>query len=371
MIPDKLITNPIKFKPIFKEKIWGGQKLKTVLSKDIPKDTATGESWELSGYGTDLSTAFDKENGKITIQRLLEANPKKLLGNNSTCSHFPLLYKFIDARDKLSVQVHPDDSQAREFGWGNNGKTESWYITDVKPDGEIILGFKESVTINDVKASVNSNTLETILNRVPISKGDVLFCPAGTVHSILEGTLIYEIQETSDTTFRLYDWGRVDNSGISRQLHREESLKVIDLSYHNRYKIPPVSVPSNDGVEHLFRVACNYFALEEYILENHVKINLPPKTSFTVITVINGSISLYKNNTERNSISKGETIFIPADYCKKNITAESEKDSTFLLSTVPDLKKEIINYLRKMGISDEDIAMLGGAPFRNDIIPLL
>ena len=371
MIPDKLISNPIKFHPIFKEKIWGGQKLKTVLSKDIHKDTATGESWELSGYGTDLSTVFYKELGEITIQQLLEAGPEKLLGNNSTSSHFPLLFKFIDAHDKLSVQVHPDDSQARENGWGNNGKTECWYITDVKPDGEIILGFKEGIIINDVKNSINNNTLDAILNRVPIAKGDVLFCPACTVHAILEGSLIYEIQETSDTTFRLYDWGRVDNSGLSRQLHREESLRVIDLSYHNQHKIPPVTVPGNDSCKHLFRVACNYFALEEYILKIQSKITLPPKSSFTVITVIDGSISLYRDNTDRNTISKGETVFIPAYYCKKPITATCENSCTFLLSTIPDMKKEVVSYLRKRGIPDENIAMLGGAPAGNDIIPHL
>lgn len=371
MIPDKFIAHPIKFKPIFKEKIWGGQKLKTVLSKDIPKDAAIGESWELSGYGSDLSTIFDKDLGTITIQQLLESNQKKVLGNTSISPHFPLLYKFIDASSKLSVQAHPDDSQARENKWGNNGKTECWYINDVKTNGEIILGFKEGVTINDVETCINNNTLDTILNRVPISKGDVLFCPAGTVHSILEDTILYEIQETSDATFRLYDWGRVDKTGKPRQLHIEESLKVIDTSYHTRYKIPPVSVQDNNGIEHLFRVACKYFALEEYIFENHAKIILPPKTSFTVITVIEGSISIYGYNTDTYTTYKGETLFIPAGFCKKSVTAESENSARFLLSTVPDLKEEVVNHLRKTGISDEDIAMLGGAPARNDIIPLL
>ena len=291
MIPEKLIANPIKFKPIFKEKIWGGQKLKTILSKEIPEDTKVGESWELSGYGSDLSTTFDKVSGNITLQQLVNSNPEKFLGK-VTGACFPLLYKFIDASAELSVQVHPDDTQAIKNGWGNNGKTECWYIVNAKPNGEIILGFKEGVSLEDVKSCINDNTFDTILNRVPISRGDVLFCPAGTVHAILDGTLLYEIQETSDTTFRFYDWGRVDKAGKPRDLHIDESLKVVDTTYHNQHKIVPVAVPNDKDVHHLFRAVCRYFALEEYYFISNMKLFLPPKTSFTVVTVINGTISL-------------------------------------------------------------------------------
>lgn len=370
MIPENFITHPIKFSPIFKEKIWGGQKLGTILSKEIPDDTAIGESWELSGYGSDQSTVFDKASGTITLQQFLDKNPVQLLGKVAN-TYFPLLYKFIDASAELSVQVHPDDTQAKKNGWGNNGKTECWYIVDAKPDGEIILGFKEGVSIEDVKSCINDNTFDTTLNRIPISKGDVLFCPAGTVHAILGGTLLYEIQETSDTTFRFYDWGRVDKAGKPRQLHIEESLKVVDTSYHNRHKIPPIAVPDNSDVLHLFRVACKYFSLEEYFFKNHVKIKLPAKASFAVITVIDEAISLKGKNTDLITASKGETLLIPAALCNKAITVEGEKSARFLLSAIPDLKKEVVEYLRKMEVEDESIAMLGGFPARNDIIPLL
>lgn len=369
MIPEKFIANPIIFKPIFKEKIWGGQKLKTILSKEIPKNKAIGESWELSGYGSDLSTTFDKDSGTITLQQFIESDPEKILGK-VTDAPFPLLYKFIDASTELSVQVHPNNTQAQKNGWGNNGKTECWYIVNAKPKGEIILGFKEGVSLEDVKTCIKDNTFDTILNRIPISKGDVLFCPAGTVHAILDGTLLYEIQQTSDTTFRFYDWGRIDKSGKSRQLHIEESLKVVDTSYHTQYKIVPTAVPNSDNVHNLFRIACRYFALEEYYFINDMKISLPQKSSFTVITALNGTISLYGEDT-LSTVSKGETLLIPATLCKKVITVEGEKNTRLLLSTVPDLKKEVIDYLREKEIHDENITQLGGVAASNDIIPLM
>lgn len=370
MIPEKFISNPIKFEPIFKEKIWGGRKLKTILSKDIPENADIGESWELSGYGSDLSTTSDKALGTITLQQLLDSAPEKILGYG-TGSYFPLLFKFIDAHTELSVQVHPDDSAALKNGWGTNGKTECWYIVDAKPKGEIILGFKEGVSIEDVQSTINGNTFDTILNRIPISKGDVLFCPAGTVHAILDGTLLYEIQETSDTTFRFYDWGRVDKTGKPRQLHIEESLMVVDTTYHDQHKIPPLAVPNSSDIHHLFRVACKYFVLEEYFFINGTKMTLPQKTSFSVITVIRGSISLYGKNTDLRTVSKGETVLVPAVLCNKAITVEGEKSTRFLISTVPDLKTEVIDYLREREIKDEKIALLGGFSARNDIIPLL
>ena len=341
-----------------------------ILLKEIPEDTKVGESWELSGYGSDLSTTFDKNSGDITLQQLAESDPEKFLGNRSR-DYFPLLYNFIAATTELSVLVQPDETPAKKNGWGTNGKTECWYIVDAKPKGEIILGFKEGVSIEDVKSSINDNTFDTILNRVPISRGDVLFCPARTVHAILDGTLLYEIQETSDTTFRFYDWGRVDKAGKSRQLHIEESLQVVDTAYHNQHKIVPVAVPDDKDIHHLFRAACRYFVLEEYYFISDMKLSLPPKTSFTVITVINGTISLYGEKTTLSTVSKGETLLIPAALCNKAIMVEGEKNTRLLLSTVPDLKTEVIDYLREKGICDVNITRLGGVAATNDIIPLL
>lgn len=364
-------SEPIIFKPIFKEKLWGGQKLKTALLKEIPENSSIGESWELSGYAPDLSIATSKNFNNLTIQQLLKENPKKLLGDIHASEFFPLLFKFIDANERLSVQVHPNDMQAQQYGWGNFGKTECWYITEVRTDREIIVGFKDGVTLNDVESGIKDNTLDTLLNRITITKGDILFNPAGTVHAILEGTLLYEIQETSDTTFRLYDWGRVDKTGKSRQLHIAESLKVLDTSYHDCHKIPPVLVRNANGVHHFFRVACRYFTLEEYFFEKSTHITLPPKKSFSVLSVLDESFSLQINNNSIYTFSKGQTVLIPGECYRENITVEGESHCRFLLTSVPDLKTEVVDYLRKAGISDEVITLLGGNPASNDIMGLL
>lgn len=381
MTPDRPSSEPIIFQPIFKEKLWGGQKLKTALSKEIPENTAIGESWELSGYGSELSIAVAEDLHNVTIQQILENNPKEFLGDIHFTSFFPLLYKFIDANANLSVQVHPNDTQARENGWGTFGKTECWYIIEAKANARIVVGFKNGVTLDNVELGIKNNTLDTILNSIPITKGDVLFIPAGTVHAILDGTLLYEVQETSDITFRLYDWGRVDETGKPRQLHIAESLKVLDTSYHDRHKITPVLIENTDGIHHFFRAACKYFALEEYFFENYAKVSLPPKKSFTVISVLEGSISLNVDTTSIHAVSihaasihavsKGQTMLIPAVCCNKAIDAEGEINTRFILSTVPDLKKEVVDTLRNFGISDEAIALLGGDPAKNDISPLL
>lgn len=358
---------PIIFEPIFKEKIWGGRKLKTSLSKNIPENTTIGESWEISGYSSDLSIAITDEFKGLTIQQILEKNHQKLLGDNTKAKSFPLLYKFIDANDKLSVQVHPDNAQVKENNWGISGKTECWYIADTKPDAQIIVGFKEGVTLDDVESGIKTNTLDTILNKIPITSGDMLFIPSRTVHAILDGTLLYEVQETSDITFRLYDWGRVDNSGMPRQLHIMESLKTVDTTFHNQHKISSILVEEINGVEHLFRVACQYFAIEEYNFHNNSTIILPKKKSFSVITVLDGIVSVIVDNNNTILVPEGQTILLPAYCYTKPVIIKGEVNTRFLLSTVPDLKNEVIGVLQEFGMSNEEILSLGGSPAYNDL----
>lgn len=370
MTPIDSPLQPLTFTSIFKEKIWGGTNLKTVLCKDIPAQCLIGESWEISGYGSDLSYVETKEFANHSLQQLLDSFGPDLVGDIPTTPLFPLLYKFIDAQDRLSVQVHPDDAQAREHGWGNFGKTECWYVIAAKPQADIIVGFKNGVSRDAVRRSIHTNTLDTLLNRVPIAAGDILFIPAGTVHAILDGTVLYEVQETSDTTFRLYDWGRIDTKGVSRKLHIEESLQVLDTAYHEQHKIPPVCVERTATLQHLFRAACRYFALEEYICASPCALVLPQKKSFAVLTVIAGSVSLSVNNTT-TTCRTGKTILVPAVCYKTSVQVAVKEETRFLLSTVPDLKTEVIAYLRAMGIPDTAIASLGGNEAHNDIIALL
>lgn len=371
MTPGHQLSEPILFNPIYKKNLWGGRNLQSMLAKQIPDGIAIGESWELSGFGTESSLAVNEKLRGVSLNQLVQQYTTELLGTQTKIPAFPLLFKFIDANDKLSVQVHPTDEQAQKYGWGVCGKTECWFIIKAPADGKIIVGIKPGVTIQDVNTAIQNNTLPGLLNVQPIVDGDLLFIPAGTVHAILGGTLLYEVQQSSDTTFRLDDWGRVDANGKPRQLHRNEALQVIDTSPYGNYKIPPVIITKTPGIHHNFRVACRYFAVEEYVFENHSTITLQPKTSFIVISVLSGSINLYTGTTNIYPYSKGQTVLIPAAACHSADIVEADANSRILLTTVPDLKSEIIHYLRTMGVSDERIAQLGGNPAHNDITVLL
>jgi mannose-6-phosphate isomerase len=368
-IPNTVLP-PLSFKPQYKATVWGGQNLKTILAKDIPESGAFGESWELSDFGIDSSMCLTPGFTDFSLRKLLEHYGHELAGSAPASPPFPLLYKFIDAHDRLSVQVHPDDEQARVHEWGDFGKTECWYIVAAKPQAEIIIGVKEGVSVDDVAQGVGNNTLESLLNRIPIRTGDVLFIPAGTVHAILDGTLLYEVQETSNTTFRLYDWGRVDSTGAPRELHISEALQVLDTTYHRQHTIPPVTVEQSNGVTHLFRAACRYFALEEYYFAANTDVPLPPKKSFAVLSALAGAFSLTVNGTSF-SYSQGETVLIPATCCAVPIDLSGDAQTRILLSTVPDLKREVIDYLRNLEIADAMILALGGSASHNDLNPLL
>jgi mannose-6-phosphate isomerase len=299
---------------------------------------------------------------------LIDTFGTSLLGRLGIHDALPLLYKFIDANDNLSVQVHPDDTRARSNGWGNFGKTECWYIVDARPGAQIIVGLREGVGKGDVEEGIRTNTLDGLLNRIPISPGDMLFMPAGTVHAILEGTLIYEVQESSDTTFRLYDWGRTDADGVSRPLHIPESLAVLDTHYHERHKIAPVTLEPAAGVRRSFRIACTYFVVEEYEMEAGSREVLPPKRSFQVLSVLREKIALsWPGGT--STVETGETVLIPAALTRVSVGAP--EGARFLASSVPELRTEVIEPLRHHGVADSAIALLGGNPRKNDLLPLL
>ncbi|MBD3315965.1 MAG: mannose-6-phosphate isomerase [Chitinivibrionales bacterium] len=362
------IDTPLLFEPIYKEKIWGGRNLSTSLSKELPPEILVGESWELTGFDTDWSVVQGGKHAGTTLQRLVEMFGPELLGRIPFRDALPLLYKFIDANDKLSVQVHPDDYQARANSWGNFGKTECWYIVEAKPEARIIVGFKEGVKLSDVEKGIKDDSLGELLNTIPVSRGDMLFVPAGTVHAIMDGTLIYEVQESSDTTFRLYDWGRTDKAGVSRRLHITESLEVLDTEYHDRHKILPLTVDTPRGNRRSFRVACKYFVVEEYRLDVGGCEELPPKQSFQVITVLDRPVELvWTGGTMK--VGTGRTVFIPA--ALREISIKADGGASFLASSVPDLRSEVIEPLRSRGVSDDSIASLGGNPTKNHLLPLL
>lgn len=363
MTEKKLLT-PLAFSPIFKEKVWGGRRLQSVLGKSIPPEVPIGESWEISGYPGAASVIENGPMAGSSLPEVFSQFPKELVGDLQ-CEEFPLLYKFIDAQDRLSVQVHPDNAQAQMNNWGRFGKTECWYIVDAPAGTKTIAGFKRDVTIEEIRDALSVNKLEELLNFIDIAPGDLVLIGAGTVHANLTGTLLYEVQQTSDTTLRFYDWARNDPN---RALHIEESLKVVDTKYHDRHKIPPVEIEMLPEVTSRVRVATQYFTLWEFSFADSGEFVLPTVKSFRGLTVLDGNLEL-QCGADSVSASRGKSLLIPG--AAQNARVSAEKGTRFLLSWVPDLQADIIQTLRAQGISDEQIELLGGNPSRNDLIPFL
>lgn len=360
---------PLTCRPIFKEKIWGGRNLDRILNKHIPPDAPIGESWELSGHGDDISVVAEGPRAGTPVAALVEQEGGSVLGARTPEAMLPLLYKFIDAEQRLSVQVHPDDRQAREHGWDQRGKTECWYIVHARPGARIIVGVKEGVTLRDIDEGIRANRLGDLLNELPIAAGDVLFIPAGTVHAIMEGTLLYEVQETSDITLRLYDWGRVGMDGKPRDLHVAESLEVIDPRYHTCHKVPGLRVDEPaPGVERVLRAVCRYFALEELTLTAGARATVATADSFQVLTCVGGQGAVATREYER-PLELGETLLVPAD-CEA-VTLTSDTGMRVLRSWVPDIAADIVQPALARGVDKDAIASLGGDPAHSDIRPYL
>jgi mannose-6-phosphate isomerase len=229
---------PLKFKPVFKEKIWGGQKIRTSLGLDFTPLTNCGEAWALSGVSgcqTVVANGFLEGN---ELNELLEIYMDELVGEKVFRQYpgeFPILVKFIDANDWLSIQVHPDDALAAQRNIGH-GKTEMWYILDAEPDAALITGFNRKMDAATYLRFLEEKRLKEVLNFEKVHKDDVFFIPAGRVHALGPGILLAEIQQTSDTTYRIYDWDRLDADGKSRELHLEEALGAIDFKHVDSYR---------------------------------------------------------------------------------------------------------------------------------------
>lgn len=300
---------PIKFNPLLFEKIWGGTKLKTILNKPI-RSNNTGESWEISAVENEVSVVsngFLKDN---TLTEIIEIYLADLLGEKvyqKFGEEFPLLIKFIDAHDDLSVQVHPPDEVARERHHAY-GKTEMWYIIDAEPNAYIYLGFNDNLTKEDLAERIDNGTIADVLNKIPAQKGDVFFVPAGRIHAIGKGILLAEIQQTSDITYRVFDWNRTDTQGKPRELHIEEAIDVIDYQKLEQPKIQ-YETKKNKAVE---LISCPYFTTNLLMLDEAIDREYEWIDSFKILMFINGSGSiLYEGGAE--PYTRGDVFLIPAE----------------------------------------------------------
>ncbi|MCG9793855.1 type I phosphomannose isomerase catalytic subunit [Flavobacterium algicola] len=297
---------PLQFEPILKERIWGGEKLKTVLNKSITSNI-TGESWELSDVKGDVSVVANGDLAGKSLTELIEVNPNEILGTNvheKFGTDFPLLFKYLDAKQDLSIQVHPNDALAKERH-NSFGKTEMWYIMQADEDARIIVGFKEDSNAKEYVENLENKTLLNILDTVAVKKGDVFFLETGTVHAIGAGLVVAEIQQTSDITYRLYDFDRVDASGNTRELHVDLALDAINYNKVDTFKSYSDTVNESNTI-----VDCKYFTTNSIPLDGVVTIDKTGET-FTVYMCIEGAFEITANNQKYN-FQKGNTVLIPA-----------------------------------------------------------
>ncbi|MFV5688985.1 type I phosphomannose isomerase catalytic subunit [Flavobacterium sp. ZT3R25] len=297
---------PLQFEPILKERIWGGEKLKTVLHKPITSKI-TGESWELSTVEGDVSVVANGEWKGKSLTTLINECPNEILG---TVVHarfgkqFPLLFKYLDARDDLSIQVHPNDELAKKRH-NSFGKTEMWYIIQADDDAKIIVGFKEKSNVNNYLENLKNKTLLSILDDVKVKSGDVFFLEAGTIHAIGAGLVVAEIQQTSDITYRLYDFDRVDANGKNRELHVDLALEAINYNTVETKK----EYTKNENVSNEV-VDCPYFTTNFLPLNGEITVSKSGKT-FTVYMCLEGGFEIDLDNS-KSQYKKGDTVLIPA-----------------------------------------------------------
>ena len=297
---------PLQFEPIFKERIWGGNKLNTFLGKEI-ESPITGESWELSTVKGDVSVIAKGNYKGLPFNDLIEQFPVEVLGKSVYSrfgKDFPLLFKYLDATNDLSIQVHPDDTLAKQRH-SSFGKTEMWYIMQADPEARIIVGFKKDSNATEYVENLENKTLLSIMDEVKVKSGDVFFLEAGTVHAIGAGMVVAEIQQTSDITYRLYDFDRVDDNGKTRELHIDLALEAINYKkIQTQKKYTNIINQSNTIVD------CPYFTTNSLPLLGELKVN-KTRASFTVYMCIDG---IFKINLDGKEFEykKGDTVFIPA-----------------------------------------------------------
>lgn len=294
---------PLKFRPIYKQRIWGGQKLREVFGKDLPLGEKIGESWELADLPEDKSVICNGDLAGQTLASAVEKYPEEITGNQNFQLPFPLLIKFLDAENILSVQVHPDPATCWRMGKGEP-KTECWYIISAAPRAVIYKGLKKGVTKEQFSGAIKDGTVAELLAKVPVEAGQCHFLPAGTAHSIGAGLLIAEIQTPSDTTYRVFDFNRVDDTGKPRQLHIEEALESIHFGRESS-DLPVTTIGR--------LVDCEYFEIDKGHQAKGCELLLSPGQMKT-ITFITGSGTFLARDADAAEFKAGDTVLVPAVY---------------------------------------------------------
>ncbi|MGV8092568.1 MAG: type I phosphomannose isomerase catalytic subunit [Mangrovibacterium sp.] len=300
---------PLKFTPIYMDKIWGGQKIKTELGKDFGNLPNCGESWEISGVSGNVSVVSNGFLAGNDLEELIEIYMGDLVGDRvyeKFSVEFPLLIKFIDANDDLSVQVHPNDKLAKERHQAF-GKTEMWYVLQADKGAKLNCGFNKPLDANEYLQKLSAGKLMDILNFTEVKAGDIFFMPAGRVHAIGKGILVAEIQQTSDVTYRIFDYNRKDANGNERELHTDLALAAIDFTYHDNFRTE-YKTELNKSSE---VVSCDYFKTSILEFDKIIEKDIYELDSFVIYICVEGEYEIAGQGSAERA-KKGETILVPA-----------------------------------------------------------
>ncbi|MBI3943267.1 MAG: class I mannose-6-phosphate isomerase [Chloroflexi bacterium] len=354
---------PLKFAPVAQEKIWGGERLKEMfgpagISGHVISGRPVGEIWLVWDQLT-------ISNGPWQGQRLadvVQQHPREILGESffqAPNPVFPHLIKFLDAQETLSVQVHPGDAYAQAREGQSFGKAEMWYVIEARPGARIIHGVRQPVTREEMARAVAEGKLADYLQSVEVFAGDVIMNYPGTIHALGSGILIYELQQSSDLTYRLYDWDRQGAAGKPRELHIEKSLDVAQLQPHTRHKIEPICITEPAG-KRMYLATCPYFAAELLVLRASITESTAGRY-FHVLTVLGGSgrLKYGPSLATELQISRGTAVLIPASIHQYEIEP-GDGELRVIKSYIPDMAVDIIAPLRKKGIPESWIAQLAG-----------
>lgn len=312
----------LKFAPILKEKIWGGNKLHSLFNKNTSSNK-TGESWEISDLEKDTSIVANGPLKGKTLNWLIEEYKELLVGKDVFRNFrfkFPLLIKYIDAAENLSIQLHPNDVIAKEKH-NSFGKTEMWYIMQADEGAELILGFKDHISKEEYKELVKSNRLPESLNRIKVKVGDSFVIPPGLIHAIGKGVVLAEIQQTSDVTYRIYDWDREAETGEKRELHTNLALEAIDLTTENGHKIDyDIVLNATSNI-----ISNNYFKTNIIVVKGEISKNYASRDCFVVLMGVEGKSIIIMKDGNSEILNQGETLLVPASASIIKIKSEGAK----------------------------------------------
>jgi len=301
-------TFPLRFHPVYQPYIWGGDKLRTHLGRTDTPEGIVAESWEISSRDDGMGVVAEGPLADQPFQCLIDRYPREILGSHVKSDHFPLLIKVLDAAKTLSVQVHPNDRTAAKFG--GEAKTETWYILEADPGACVYCGIESGVTPDAFRKAIQDDTVEPLLKKIPVQAGDAIFVPGGRVHAIASGCLLLEVQQNSNTTYRIYDWGRVGADGKARQLHIDQAMQVSIFEEEESAKTPSKPMDPLAGMPRERIMVSPYFLLERLQLETTATLPASPEC-FQVLFALDGELEVTAGG-EAVRIPLGSSVLLPA-----------------------------------------------------------